>query len=47
MLVDFGGAAYGYNQCFVVTKKHNGIYTFKTTYKGKTYTSILHLKLSE
>ncbi|MCV3422450.1 hypothetical protein L8V95_08490, partial [Campylobacter lari] len=30
-----------------VHKKHNGIYTFKTTYKGKTYTSILHLKLSE
>ncbi|EGK8026265.1 hypothetical protein IO389_001519 [Campylobacter lari] len=46
-LVDFGGADLGINSCPSVTKKHNGIYTFKTTYKGKTYTSILHLKLSE
>ncbi|HEB9289723.1 TPA: hypothetical protein RZK14_001639 [Campylobacter coli] len=45
-LVDFGGLGHG-NQCLAVTKKHNGIYTFKTVYKGKTYTSILHLKLSE
>ncbi|TXE78488.1 hypothetical protein FPD46_07865 [Campylobacter peloridis] len=30
-----------------MSMKNNGIYTFKTTYKGKTYTSILHLKLSE
>ncbi|EGS0795679.1 hypothetical protein I7U11_001541, partial [Campylobacter coli] len=30
-----------------MSMKNNGIYTFKTTYKGKTYTSILHLRLSE
>ncbi|MCV3454702.1 hypothetical protein L8W55_07890, partial [Campylobacter sp. FU_520] len=47
MIVDFGGTEVGYSQCLGVYKKHNGIYTFKTTYKGKTYTSILHLKLSE
>ncbi|EAH8849606.1 hypothetical protein CDJ58_07950 [Campylobacter lari] len=41
MICNFGSATEA------VYKKHNGIYTFKTTYKGKTYTSILHLKLSE
>ncbi|EAK0800629.1 hypothetical protein A0U24_07800 [Campylobacter lari] len=49
IIVDFGGLHLpgGENICPPATKKHNGIYTFKTTYKGKTYTSILHLKLSE
>ncbi|MCV3355818.1 hypothetical protein L8U98_08165, partial [Campylobacter sp. RKI_CA19_01128] len=47
LIADFGGIDFGINTCISVHKKHNGIYTFKTTYKGKTYTSILHLKLSE
>ncbi|MFY4766547.1 hypothetical protein ACOTVC_06760 [Campylobacter sp. GB48] len=47
IIVDFGGINIWGSVCPPVTKKHNGIYTFKTTYKGKTYTSILHLKLSE
>ncbi|EAI5631027.1 hypothetical protein IM159_001618 [Campylobacter lari] len=45
LIVNFGNWTEGGYEA--VYKKHNGIYTFKTTYKGKTYTSILHLKLSE
>ncbi|MCV3498493.1 inverse autotransporter beta domain-containing protein [Campylobacter lari] len=48
IIVDFGGTDINWGSvCPPATKKHNGIYTFKTVYKGKTYTSILHLKLSE
>ncbi|EGK8008885.1 hypothetical protein IO405_001295 [Campylobacter lari] len=48
ILADFGGYEAGVGiPCYKLTKKYNGIYTFKTTYKGKTYTSILHLKLNE
>ncbi|MCV3407066.1 hypothetical protein L8T94_08025, partial [Campylobacter lari] len=48
IIADFGGTNINWGSvCPPATKKHNGIYTFKTTYKGKTYTSILHLKLSE
>ncbi|AJC92190.1 hypothetical protein CSUB8523_0665 [Campylobacter subantarcticus LMG 24377] len=46
-LVDFGGENYVLGGCPNGQKKYNGIYTFKTTYKGKTYTSILHLKLNK
>ncbi|EGS0795809.1 hypothetical protein I7U11_001688 [Campylobacter coli] len=40
LITDFGGMN------APAIKKYNGIYTFKIIYKGKTYTSILHLKLS-
>ncbi|EAJ0349004.1 hypothetical protein YZ38_06695 [Campylobacter lari] len=43
IVADFGNTGLGYP---LATKKHNGIYTFTTNYKGKIYKSILHLNLT-